>query len=270
MKNIYTNFATGEQFDLGQKKEPELMNSTLPTIPMFSHPAILPDLFLPSDLSFQVYPPNLEWLFSPEAVHVMIDLETLGTSPSSKILSIGAAAARLKSPTEVECICNYQIVNSTKQVDSTSSLDTLDWWRKQTGEARQVLNYSMSSMTGLVEGLLALRVYLQSLRHDPKNVFVWGNGADFDLAILSWAYDHYLGVKPPWDYRNARCFRTLKNLYPQIKDPKVAGLIPHRADHDAINQLKWLMEIRSYMHATWCINVDPKEVRNFSNKGKGA
>ena len=77
--------------------------------------------------------------------HCMIDLETLGTQPGSIILSIGAV---LFDPTKAphECLGEefYYVIGKPTCLAAglTFSQDTLDWWKKQSPEARKVLTQS--------------------------------------------------------------------------------------------------------------------------------
>jgi len=69
---------------------------------------------------------------------------------------------------------------------------------------------------------------------------VWGNGASFDNAILANAY-HKTHLDLPWQYYNNRCYRTIKNCYPNIKLSRAGTL--HKALDDAKSQAMHLIEI---------------------------
>jgi hypothetical protein len=73
-----------------------------------------------------------------------------------------------------------------------------------------------------------------------SDVRLWGNGSDFDNALLSVAYDA-ANVKPGWEFWNNRCYRTFKNQAPDIKI--VRGGTYHDAFDDAVDQAKHLQKI---------------------------
>jgi DNA polymerase III epsilon subunit-like protein len=162
--------------------------------------------------------------------HVMVDLETLGKRAGCAIISIGAV---LFDETGVDENNAFYTVVSRKdcvQLGLHEDPDTLDWWSKQSEGARYVLQHSMSNEAKpLVEALT-------DFGHFVGPAKVWGNGADFDNAIL---YACYAAVeKPvPWKFWDSRCYRTLKNLYKDVPMAKRVGT-HHNALDDAINQAR--------------------------------
>lgn len=142
---------------------------------------------------------------------VMIDLETLGKRPGCVILSIGAVSfSRIHS---VQDPGFYRVVNieSCERRGLTVDTNTIAWWNSQTAKAREVVQFAKSDLTSVMlkATLLMLNEYILSVAH--KETRVWGNGPDFDIAILYAAYG-VVGVKPAWRYHNSRCFRTLKDV----------------------------------------------------------
>lgn len=169
---------------------------------------------------------------------VMIDLETLGTVPGCVILSIGAVAfdpASGQLGEEFYCVVNTE---SCKAAGLHEDQDTVDWWQKQNEEAKEVLLHADEGGLTLEEGMSKLTKYLEGI--GIKSVRIWGNGADFDNAILAACYKA-VGQKTPWSPWNGRCYRTLKNL---IKGPKLKreGTY-HNALDDAKTQAKHAIQL---------------------------
>lgn len=164
-------------------------------------------------------------------MNVMIDLETLGTRAGCVILSIGAAWFDDKGVTK-----KYHVIVSTQScLDAGLRTEdgTIKWWDGQTEEARRtVVEAAAPDATPLGRALykLADRMFF-----DPKDLLVWGNGADFDLPILSAAYVAAGFGGPPWKPYNGRCYRTLKNLRSDVVAPVRAGT-HHNALDDAVFQ----------------------------------
>lgn len=169
---------------------------------------------------------------------VMVDLETLGTVPGCTILSIGAVAF---DPSTGELGEEFYVeINQQSCQDEGlhTDQDTVDWWAKQSEEARQVIIATEEGGITLADALNQFTIYLEGL--GLKQVRIWGNGADFDNAILSACY-YAVGQKAPWVPWNNRCYRTLKNL---IKGPRLKreGTY-HNALDDAKTQAKHTIQL---------------------------
>lgn len=166
----------------------------------------------------------------------MIDLETRGFKPGCAILSIGAVSFGSLLGKEF-----YRVVNtaSCHEAGLTDDESTMIWWKKQSKEAAKVVAQSEAGGLPLEEALAELEAFLGGF--GIKQVKVWGNGSDFDNAILACAYGAV--KKPqPWPFWNNRCYRTLKGLYPQVKLQKRTGTY-HNALDDAKTQAEHLIRI---------------------------
>lgn len=169
---------------------------------------------------------------------VMVDLETKGNKPGCIILSIGAV---FFDPMTGELGDeHYQIVRTAGQEEMGLHEDasTMAWWDKQVPAARKVLDEAAHSPIGLVEALDAFTDFLAPAGLGA--VKVWGNGSDFDNAILTVAY-MATQREIPWKFWNNRCFRTLKALAPSIEMQK--SLLAHNALNDAIMQAEHACKI---------------------------
>lgn len=171
--------------------------------------------------------------------NIMIDIETLGTSRSSLILSIGAVEFDAEGISK-EFEVNIQ-PESCEAMGLTVDVRTVMWWLDQKKEAQDAI------LTGKKVNLVrALADF--SGAFDWKNAIVWCNGADFDIPILENAFDA-CGVEAPWKYYNKRDFRTLKRIVPQDKyeEIKVDAQIGHKALDDAKSQALTLINIMNYL-----------------------
>lgn len=159
-------------------------------------------------------------------VDVMLDLETTGTRAGCCILSIGACTFN-KERTFTESISRITCLDAGLKDDP----NTLNWWDKQNKDVRDL---AFNGRVQLVVALGAFSDWLRSLGVPKSKVYVWGNGAKFDLGILEAAYVA-CRMEYPIDYRNERCYRTLKNLYTNIKEGPFKGN-KHDPLADALNQ----------------------------------
>lgn len=179
---------------------------------------------------------------------IMVDLETMGTVPGSVILSIGAVAfdkTELEGDTD-DGVNNggfYVVVNraSCEECFLSVSKATEAWWAKQDDDARRVLDASLDvhSSLPLATALERFNDYLGRFG-ERGDVRVWGNGSDFDNALLACAYDA-AKIRPYWNFWNNRCYRTLKNLATHIAMEREGTY--HNALDDARSQAKHLQRI---------------------------
>lgn len=139
--------------------------------------------------------------------HLMIDLETLGTVPGCAILSIGAVYFDDKGQLGDEF---YKVIHRRSCIEAGLHEDpnTISWWSRQSVEACQVLRDA--ELDGQHSLAKVLSEFSDFCKRDTK-VKAWGNGADFDNAILNVAY-RAVNVKPGYTAYNGRCYRTVKNL----------------------------------------------------------
>ena len=167
--------------------------------------------------------------------HVMVDLETLGTTADSAIMSIGAVSFDLNSD-HVDDEAFYASISVESNTDLGRRVQeaTLIWWLKQRGAAQSVFNEPKRS---LESALVELSDWI-----GPREVMMWSNGADFDLPMLTHAY-RQLGLDVPWLFWNSRCVRTYKGL-PQAKSVKVTREgVAHNAFADALYQARLVQAI---------------------------
>lgn len=184
--------------------------------------------------------------------HIMVDLETLGTVPGCVGFSIGAVEFFPDTGTigsEFEVIVNIEdCLDKYLRKDQ----DTLDWWDKQSPEARVALDHAHDpdKSTTLASAMNALNAWLRGLSK-PSLIRMYGNGADFDNPILRCMYDA-AGVNPYAAPYGGRCYRTLKNLDelfgPRFRAHKLtrSGTF-HNALDDARSQAYHLMEFVTAM-----------------------
>lgn len=166
--------------------------------------------------------------------NIMIDLETLGTRPTAAILSIGAVFFDKEGFGEEF----YQTItlDSCTRAGLTISGDTFKWWMAQKAEARKALFESNHDLTST---LLRFDGWIHQHSNADK-VLVWGNGADFDNAIMQHAYAA-VDRPVPWKFWNNRCYRTTTALLG--KAPRNQEGVYHNALDDAKSQAKHLITV---------------------------
>lgn len=168
----------------------------------------------------------------PDApLHVMLDLETMGVTPGSAVLSIGACRFELGEslnpyPTFYRAINLETCLLRGLRIEA----DTVKWWVQQSTDAKAVFSDPES-----VDLALALDAFTEWWGDRPD--CIWGNSISFDGGILGAAY-RACGLTPPWAFHRERCYRTIMAL-PGVKEATASVKnigVAHNALDDAVNQ----------------------------------
>lgn len=160
-------------------------------------------------------------------MHIMIDIETLGTTPGSLILSIGAVCFDERGVHHDKAIYCTIDRKSCTAAGLTVDLDTVAWWMRQSDDARAAA-FGTEGLP-LAHALEDLRNWYGMIRAER----VWCHGATFDVPLLDAAY-RATGIEPPWKFWSVRCTRTLYELA-GVEPDRTKGT-HHNALDDAINQ----------------------------------
>jgi len=182
-------------------------------------------------------------------IRIMLDLETLGTRPGAAITAIGAVA--FKGPRD-SCNQFYQTIDLKSAVECGLKIDAdaVLWWMKQSNEARA--EFSKESK-GIGQVFMDFRAWIEQF---PADTEIWGNGSDFDNVLLAEAYQ-ILGYPVPWNFRQNRCYRTMRKLFHTIPFSKPDN--PHNALEDAIAQAVHLMRIINHAISFGCMQNNTVE-----------
>lgn len=168
----------------------------------------------------------------------MVDLETLGSVPGCSIVAIGAVACTYEGHITDEF---YVVVSSEscRVWGLHEDQDTLAWWGRQSPEAQAVLVQADDPEAS--HALLdALRDFNEFVKRQPGRPLVYGNGSDFDNAILATAA-RAAGTKLAWPFWQNACYRTEKRKAPWIKLERTGTA--HNALDDARSQAEHLVRL---------------------------
>lgn len=177
---------------------------------------------------------------------LMIDLETLGTTPGSIILSIGACFFDRNTSEIGEVFYTEINTQSCKDAGLTASADTIAWWERQSGDAKALLERCRSS-----NSLSALETAKQFIEWVNKQSFgsftsVWANDPTFDCKLLE-ALLATCGESTPWPFWQERSCRTAveiglaMGINPKKEIPFTG--IQHNALDDAKHQAEYVSAV---------------------------
>lgn len=169
--------------------------------------------------------------------HVMVDLETLGNKPDSAFISIGAVRFNPLTGEIDRDGAFYRRIDWDSAVKTRVKIrsiepSTIAWWLSQGDSARKEVLQPGENYTKVMGDFYA---WWQSFSIDMS---IWGNGATFDVSILTDAFNH----NPPWKFWAARDVRTVVDMAYGIVDRNSVTFegTPHHALHDAIHQAKYV------------------------------
>lgn len=163
---------------------------------------------------------------------IMIDIETLDTENTAVIASIGAVVFDFNAVVYEEFYKRVDVVSCTEK-GMTISAETVEWWMKQTVEARKEI-FVTTPRDPIQKALEDLKSFLSKWTN--KETTIWAKSPSFDLAILRNAYKR-LNLEFPIPFWMERDVRTLVNIFPYERADKVE-VASHHALDDARIQVR--------------------------------
>jgi hypothetical protein len=158
---------------------------------------------------------------------IMLDLETLATSPDSVILTFGAIKFDPFDSSKEMKDGIYFRINVDEQIALGRRVDegTVAWWGTQSEEVREEA-LGETDRVSLEDFTKALNKFVSGANR------VWAQGPVFDIVILENLY-RQIGKPAPWQYYTIRDSRTLLKA---LGDDREGGALLHNALADAVSQ----------------------------------
>ena len=136
------------------------------------------------------------------ATHGTIDLETIDTSPSATVLSLGAVKFNPLDDSEPHSELYLKIsIDEQDVLGRTASDSTIEWWGKQDPKIMEE-TFDQTGAVTVEEALQQLTKWMVGVDT------LWGHGYGFDITIIE---DMYRNIsKPiPWNFWIVKDSRTL-------------------------------------------------------------
>jgi len=163
-------------------------------------------------------------------VHIMVDIETLGTRPGACVL----AAAFVRFSDEAHCSLNLSLPDQ-EALNLEKDESTLAWWRDQEAKHPGAWAAATHNAQSLAQALPYFAQWLNWAR-GTDDLQLWCHGATFDAPLLFELYRRQ-GTPCPWQFWQVRDTRTLYDLA-LIRKEDYAVSPPHVALNDAIGQTR--------------------------------
>lgn len=179
--------------------------------------------------------------------HIMVDLETWGTTPGSDIRSIGAVVfdpvTGLLGETFYVNLDNryyddggYCAPGGWMKHPLTRDPETEKWWSEQSEAAQSRL---LIDQVPIADGLNQFALWWQNLEPCGDYNRFWAHGPHFDETLLAAAY-RACRILVPWHYRAPRDCRTIWDAVGGVHLPFEG--VEHNALDDAKHQARCVIE----------------------------
>lgn len=170
--------------------------------------------------------------------HIMVDLETCGTTPDAAVLSIGACYfdphGTLADDIGPGAGAFYRVIKLSGQ-QRVIDADTIQWWMQQSREARAEVFPPKTGVPGLPIGAAMKQFVEDFLPRDCSDLKMWSQGASFDIVIIEDILRQYKQLIP-WRFWNHRDTRTAYDIAGY--QPPKAATVAHVAWRDAVQQAR--------------------------------
>lgn len=181
------------------------------------------------------------------ASHIMVDIETLGGSPTKSLMA-SIAAMRFDplgyevnppvipdsdydkmSIVDIDGGIFYKVLNIKDQlaVGREFDVDTLRWWTEKPEKAailNQMLTVQPNLNRSFADQLLQFSDWVKQLKLS-RYVYMWAYGNSFDVSFLEAFYKQY-AYPFPFHYQGLMDARTLLQMYELVSHAN----FPHRED----------------------------------------
>ena len=187
---------------------------------------------------------------------VMIDLETLDTTPTATVLTIGAVKfdpfgdTISKDPAD-----NLYIkvdIDSCDKLGLTTSQSTIDWWSQQDPKAQDEA-FSTEGRIPIHEAMNQLYKFCWGAQR------VWSHGSAFDIIICEHIFAK-LSKAVPWNFWQVRCTRTLFDIG---INPERVSVTAHHALSDAIDQASGVQTVMRTLRTS--TKLDGQLIQPYAN-----
>jgi len=178
---------------------------------------------------------------------IMIDLETLATTPNAAVLTIGAVrfdpfGDEMKEPSAESFYVKVDL-DSCDAIGLEVSDDTLRWWSQQAQEAQDEA-FGSEGRLPVHEAMNQLYKFCWGAKR------VWSHGAGFDVPICENIF-RKVSKAVPWNFWQVRDTRTIFDLGIENHRPDV---LKHHALQDAYSQAVGVQNVLKRLRSSTMFN----------------
>ncbi len=195
----------------------------------------------------------------PIFTHLMFDIETLGVREHSVVTTLACIPFTFEDDKTYEdhvlagFFVKFDVKDQIKTYARVTDADTIDWWKRQSEEAKRNSILPSKDDVPQQEGCERLRAFIKGTDYDFKNAFVWSRGCYFDFPKIEDLYRD-LGQKPPFNGFKIRDTRTMIDVLTgdlrgeyELENGTPASFVKHHALHDCALEIAKMKEIYKSM-----------------------
>lgn len=193
---------------------------------------------------------------------ILFDFETVDVRPTAIVLDLAAVVFH-----EADVDTFTDLINSPKrmfrvkfdvrtQKGRTVDQSTLEWWAKQSDDAREVFNPSKIDVS-IHDGITAFKEFCVNSGVNPKDSLAYVRGASFDFSILANIMRTVFGATEDifpvafWQQRDVRTAIAFAMLDPHLRKMPVPkglfeGFVRHNSVHDCCKDVILLQHALAY------------------------
>ena len=177
---------------------------------------------------------------------VVVDIETLGTRPGDSIVQIAVVGFDRNAPSFLGQLIISVSVPLAKS-ENVALPPRLTGGSTNAAQAVLLLGNSDFNEVSTSESSMLFEFMLQVESTKIQKCCWWGNSHSFDLVLIEAALKKLCYADKPWDFRNERCFRTLKSEMPFVSLPENTTT-KHIAVNDAMYEAECLFLLLKALH----------------------
>ena len=190
-------------------------------------------------------------------LHIMVDLESLGTDTDALVTEIAAMTFEMDSKE------NQHHFSKMLRLDSLDTIpvnvSTLNFWMKDkanTDKLKNLLNPTPLEATRRV-GPACLWAEFHSWlsavveQYPDHDIRIWGNGIGFDIAKMNYNFEQ-MGLKSPISFRGEMDMRTLlyyAGVVSGQRRDEINAKFNNRNPHNALADVRYQIEVVQYCNA---------------------
>lgn len=163
-------------------------------------------------------------------MQLMLDIETLGTSPNAVIQSIAIQQFEITTGEMGQSIHIYLPLQEQLDEGRVVDANTLIWWSQQSLDAQIAVlkgrKFAEDNGFTLSDARQLVKVTLEGADE------LWANGPDFDCVLMQ----NFMGSDFKWPFWAHRDCRTIRSLFPEV--PRTKPEVAHDALSDCHAQIK--------------------------------
>lgn len=187
----------------------------------------------------------MENVFNPSTLNIMLDIKATGGNPGCRVLSIGLVYFTESGIKDSTCI-----LPSIEDQSGVDESDTLEWWKTQSADKRNVFADNIISGVGVEDAANEMKEFIDKCIKNHIDRFtsegkpgirIWGNGVASNNVILAKMFRDNGVQDIPWNTSGDYCYRTLiKTL--NIVNPRMPHVINRTTLDDAMYRANVLIE----------------------------